>query len=139
MSGFDSLSLEELAGAWVHHKEAERQAVEVRRQIEDAMAKKFGLREDSERSETFQLDQYRVVVAQRINRKVNSDLVHQIAQEYGLMEHIGGLFKWEPEFSVRAWKAADPLITKRLEVAITATPGRPSFKIEPIKKDLQNV
>lgn len=69
----------------------------------------------------------------RIDRKVDADMVQELAAEHGLSEHLASLFRWKPELNMSAWKAADESITRPLAGAITAKPGRPSFTIT--KKD----
>ena len=65
-----------------------------------------------------------------MNRKVDVDLLQEIAAEHGLEDHLGSLFRWKPELNVKAWQQADDSITLPLSGAITTKPGRPSFSIE---------
>ena len=57
--------------------------------------------------------------------------MQELAAEFGLTDHLAKLFRWKPEINMAIWKAADESITKPLAAAITAKPGRPSFKIIP--------
>ena len=121
--------LDALAAAWTAAKEAERVAVENRRELEDQMRELVGFAETTEGTATTDAGQYRVKITGRIDRKVDAELVQELAAENGLTEHLGALFRWKPEINLSAWKSADESITRALSGAITAKPGRPSFSI----------
>ena len=121
--------LNELAAMWLAAKEAEREAVEDRRRIEDRIKSLVGVAENLEGTETVDPDRYTIKIVGRIDRKVDGDKLQELAAEHGLTEHLSSLFRWKPEINMAAWKAADPSITKPLAAAITAKPGRPSFTI----------
>ena len=121
--------LDALATAWTAAKEAERVAVENRRELEDQMRELVGFAETTEGTSTTDAGQYRVKITGRIDRKVDAELVQELAAENGLSEHLGALFRWKPELNLSAWKSADESITRALSGAITAKPGRPSFSI----------
>jgi hypothetical protein len=123
-----------LYAEWLEAKEAERRAVEVRRELEDKLIALYELSDQDEGSKTIKAPGYKVRVTQRFNRTVDSDLVQVIAAEYGLANHLSSLFRWKPEINMRAWKAADESITGPLSAAITTKPGRPSFSIETIEE-----
>jgi len=128
------VTLEQLAQVWLQAKEAERQAVELRRTTEDAMRGLLGIRDDLDGTEIRAVGDVRLKIVGRIDRKVDSDRVQELAAEHGLVDHLSSLFRWRPELNVSAWKSADPSITQPLAAAITAKPGRPSFSIETIKE-----
>lgn len=121
--------LNELAAMWLAAKEAERQATEDRRRIEDRIKSLVGVAETLEGTETVDPDRYTIKIVGRIDRKVDSDKLQEIAAEYGLTDHLSSLFRWKPEINMAVWKATDEAITKPLSAAITAKPGRPSFTI----------
>ena len=121
--------LNELAAMWLAAKEAEREAVEDRRRIEDRIKSLVGVAENLEGTETVDPSQFTIKIVGRIDRKVDGDKLQELAAEHGLTEHLSSLFRWKPEINMAAWKAADPSITKPLAAAITAKPGRPSFTI----------
>ena len=121
--------LNTLSEMWLAAKEAERQAIEDRRRIEDRIKSLVGVAETLEGTETVEPDKFTIKIVGRIDRKVDSDKLQELAAEYGLTEHLSSLFRWKPEVNMAAWKAADPSITKPLSAAITAKPGRPSFTI----------
>lgn len=115
---------------WLEAKDAEREATEARRVIEDQLIQQLGVDDTRDGSKTHKLDGYKVTVTTRINRTVDADLVQDIAAEHGLTHHLGQLFRWKPDINKRAWEEADAAITGPLSAAVTAKPGRPSFKIE---------
>ena len=118
-----------LSAFWMQYKADEEKAQTERRKIEDQMVKLLAIPENFESTETAEPEGFVVKVAGRIDRKVDGDKVQELAAEYGLGEHLAKLFRWKPEINMTAWKAADATITGPLAGAITAKPGRPSFKI----------
>ena len=127
-------TMEQMAAEWLEAKEAERVAVEKRRDLEDSMRKVASIRDDTEGTETLALEGFRVKVVGRIDRKVDADKVQELAAEHGLTDHLSTLFRWKPEINMAIWKASDERITRPLAGAITAKPGRPSFTIDIIKE-----
>ena len=114
---------------WLEAKELERQAIERRRLIEDELIKQLRINEAHEGVTTATIDNYTIKITSRLNRKVDTDLLQQIAAENGLDAHLPTLFRWSADLSMKAWKQADTAITGPLNAAITVTPGRPSFAI----------
>lgn len=114
---------------WLEAKEAERMAVERRREIEDGLIATLNINQ-AEGSSTINAEGYKVKVTQRFNRSIDADLLQEIAAEHGTTHHLGDLFRWKPDINAKAWKDADESITGPLEQAITTKPGRPSFSIE---------
>lgn len=123
------LSNDNLCRRWIAAKEAEREAVERRRAIEDTLTYIYGVAEDEEGTLSFEEGSYKVKVTKRISRKVDSDKLQEIAREHGLTDHLSTLFRWTPAINAKTWKSASPDITKYLSEAITATPSRASFAI----------
>ena len=114
---------------WLNAKAVETAAIKARRDLEDEMVKTFGVAETLEGTLNFDEDTYKIKVEGRINRKINSEKLQELAAEHGLTEHLASLFRWKPEINAYAWRAAKPEITTPLLDAITATPGRPTFSI----------
>ena len=114
---------------WLNAKQIEAAAVKTRRDIEDQLVKQFEIPEGHEGTTNLEADSFKIKIEGRINRKVNSDKLQELAAEHGLTEHLASLFRWKPEINMTVWKAADASITTPLLDAITATPGRPSFTI----------
>lgn len=115
---------------WIEAKEAERLAVERRREIEDVITMAHSLSDDFEGTTNFDEDGYKIKVVGRMNRKVDSDQLQEIAASNGLSDHLASLFRWKAEINQTAWKSADKSITAVLAGAITTSPGRPSYSIE---------
>ena len=121
--------LKTLSSDWMRYKAAEEEATTERRKIEDLMVKLLAIPESFESTETAEPEGFVVKISGRIDRKVDGDKVQELAAEFGLTEHLAKLFRWKPEINMAIWKATDETITKPLAAAITAKPGRPSFKI----------
>lgn len=121
--------MNDLYTKWLDAKEAERKAIEERRAIEDQLISSLNINEALDGVETIKADGYTVKITGRLNRKVDSEMVQELAAEAGVSEHLGSLFRWTPEVNMKAWKAADETITAALAPAITIKPGRPSFAI----------
>ena len=114
---------------WILSKDAEKTAIENRRNIEDQLVAALGIEKTLDGTQNFETDGYKVKVVGRLDRKVNSDKLQDRAAEFGLTQHLSSLFRWKPEVNASAWKSADPLITAPLQDAITTSNGRPSFTI----------
>lgn len=127
--------LDDLANKWIEWKEKEKYAVEARRELEDEMRRYANLTGDVDGTETILGATVKVKIVGRIDRKVDSDKLIELAAEHGLNEHLSSLFRWKPEINMSAWKMADSSITRPLADAITAKPGRPSFSVEIIKEE----
>lgn len=118
------------AEAWQQAKMEETAATIRRRAVEDKMLEAMQLDEVGEDTTTVKpADGIEVKIMRRIDRKVDAEKLQEIAIEHGLMDHLSSLFRWKPEINATAWKQADPAIVRPLADAITAKPGRPSFKI----------
>lgn len=124
MSEIDYLSTD-----WLRWKAQEEEAVTERRKIEDKIVKILRLPEAFESTETVEPLGMVVKISGRIDRKVDSAKLQELALEAGLSDHLPNLFRWKPEINMSVWKSADESITRSLAGAITVKPGRPSFKI----------
>jgi hypothetical protein len=119
----------ELIHNWEAAKALEKQAVTDRRNAEDNMVKALVVAKDLDGTKNYMLDNYKVSVVGRIDRKVDSEKVQELAAEHGLEEHLASLFRWKPEINSSVWSSTSEEITKLLLPAITSKPGRPSFTI----------
>lgn len=115
---------------WIEAKEVEREAQDQRRHIEDKLIEDLAIENVSDGSHTIKDDGYKIKVTTRMNRKINADMLQELASEHGLTDHLSSLFRWKPDLNLKEWKAAAPEITAPLMGAITTEPGRPSFSIE---------
>ena len=125
--------LNQLAGEWLVFKRAEADAITGRRKIEDRIKSLVGVSENLEGTETVAPEGYTIKIVGRIDRKVDSEKLQELAAEYGLTEHLTSLFRWSANLNILQWNAAHQDIQKALSGAITAKPGRPSFSI--VKKE----
>jgi len=114
---------------WLDAKAAEKKAMDDRRTIEDQLVKALSISKNLDGTQNVQDDGYKIKIVGRLDRKVNSDKLQDLAAEYGLTDHLSSLFRWTPEVNVSAWESADPRITAPLLEAITTSNGRPSFTI----------
>ena len=121
---------------WISAKAAESAAVETRRTIEDELTAMLGLAPDAEGTTTAKRDGYAIKATCRLSRKIDADLLQSLAADAGVTDHLGRLFRWKPELSMKEWKAAAPEITGPLSGAITTTAGRPSYVI--MKEETDN-
>jgi hypothetical protein len=123
-------AIELLAADWLRWKEAEAQACDKRREVEDLLSGLLEVVDTVDQSKTYKpADGVKITVTTRLNHKVDGDALQALAAELGLTAHLGQLFRWKPDINAKAWKAADESITGALAPAITTTAGRPSFKI----------
>jgi len=129
--------LDELARQWSDAKQDEAIAVAKRRTIEDRLVELLEIPETKEGTTSSTTEQgYAIKVVGRLNRKIDTDRLQELAAEHGLSEHLSSLFRWSADVNAAAWKAAAQSITAPLLGAITTTPGRPSFSItSPTKKE----
>ena len=114
---------------WIDAKEAEKAAMDLRRSLEDELVMDLDIAKTLDGTQNIEADGYKIKVVGRLDRKVNSDKLQDLAAEHGLTQHLSSLFRWKPEVNASAWKSADPLITTPLQDARTTTNGRPSFTI----------
>lgn len=114
---------------WLDAKQAEAEAISKRRDIEDQIVKQLGISEALDGTENREIEGYKVKIVGRMTRKVDAEILQDLAAEHGLTDHLGRLFRWKPEINASAWKATDSTITNPLLGAITTTPSRPSFTI----------
>ena len=124
-------NIDELAQMWLRAKQQEKDATEDRRLVEDQIKKLAQISDQLDSTESVGSDGFTIKVEGRIDRKVDSEKLQMLATESGLTDHLSTLFRWKPEINMAVWKAADESITGPLAGAITAKPGRPSFKIIP--------
>lgn len=124
-----SSKIADLAAEWSTAKEAERAAIERRREIEDAIGRLMKLPDALEGTERLDADGWEVRVTGRIDRKVDTEALQELAREAGLTDHLQALFRWKAEINAKAWDRAADDITRPLTGAITSKPGRPSFAI----------
>jgi hypothetical protein len=122
-------NINNLARLWSIYKEEETKAIKQRREIEDELSKILDINPANESTVVMDTDKFEIKVQTRMTRKVDTDLLQEIAAEHGMSNHLTELFRWKADLDMKAWKAASPEITSVLLQAVTTTAGRPSFSI----------
>lgn len=123
------MTYSELCANWIKAKQAEKDAVDARRSIEDQLKSMLNVAETFEGTSNNVFDGYKIKVVGRMSRKVDSEKLQELAAENGLTEHLSSLFRWKAEIASKTWESADESITSPLMDAITTTPSRPTFTI----------
>lgn len=123
------MTYSELCYNWIQAKQAEKDAVDARRNIEDQLKSLLNVAETFEGTSNNDIDGYKIKVVGRMSRKVDSEKLQELAAENGLTEHLSSLFRWKADIAPKAWESADESITSPLMDAITTTPSRPTFAI----------
>lgn len=118
-----------LINIWQAAKALEKQAIKDRRKAEDDMVKALEIPKNLDGTKNFIFNEVKLSIVGRIDRKVDSAKLFDLATEHGLDEHLSDLFRWKPEINAASWSSASEDITKLLLPAITSKPGRPSFTI----------
>lgn len=118
-----------LAIAWKAAKLAETEAVEQRRRIEDKITALVGIFETDEGTHTEETPLYTIKITNRHKRKVDPDLIQEIAAEHGLSHILPSVCLWKPELSMRVWKGLDDTTRATLGRAIKTETARPSYAI----------
>lgn len=125
----DMVSIEGLAAEWANYKREEEEAVAARRKVEDEIVRLIEIDPTKEGTINIEAGSYQIKLVSRLNRKVNSELLQEIAAEHNLDNQLTQLFRWKAEIDQKAWKMADESIVSKLGQAVTTTAGRPSFQI----------
>jgi hypothetical protein len=123
------MDMDELSSKWLELKSLETRAKNERSAIEEYMLGRARIDYTVEGTKTIPSDIYENKITCKLTKKIDSDLLQEIAAENGLSEHLSDLFRWKPELNIKAWKAASEEITGPLSKAITSKPARPGFKI----------
>ena len=125
-----NLDIDTTAAEWIAAKDLEKAAVKRRRELEDHLLSLIGIPENMEGTETVETDgSYEIKLTGRMNRKVDAEMLRELATDAGVSEHLGTLFRWKAEINTAAWLFVDAAITKPLLRAITTKPGRVSVSI----------
>lgn len=127
--------LQSLAIAWSCAKLEESQAVAKRREIEDKMTALLAINEQEEATTTAKTPQYQIKISTRLTRKVDADLIQELAAEHGLSHLLPSVCRWKPELDMRIWKGLADDARSKLSKAITTTAGRPSYSITAIETE----
>lgn len=124
------MNMDELSYKWLELKSLETRVKNERNEIEAEMLERSKINPAVEGTVTIPSDYFDNKVTCKLMKKVDGDLLQEVAHENGLSDHLGDLFKWKPELNVKAWKDASPEVTGPLSKAITTKPSKPGFKIK---------
>ena len=119
---------------WLEAKETERKAIEARRFAEDAMVAEYRLNPQDDGTHTFEEGIYKVKISVRHTKKVDAELLQELAQEHGFEDILPHAFRWKPEIVACVWDKLEPEVRNILNDAITTTVSRPSFSIDKKEK-----
>jgi hypothetical protein len=118
-----------LVGAYMSIDMMQKEVAARKEEIVTAMRSAMALPDDGEGTQNFECGELLVAATMRLNRKVDAEKLDELAKENGLEDKLTTLFRYKPEVSMTAWKAADPSITEKLLPAITTTAGSLGIKI----------
>ena len=122
-------TLEQLIETWTQCKKAEQMSVETRRKVEDRISELLEINPNKEETVNLGVSGYKVKIVSRLSRKVDSDLLQEVAAEHGMEALLSSMFRWKADVDVKSWKSATPEVQNVLSKAITTTAGRPSYSI----------
>jgi hypothetical protein len=122
-------TLEQLVETWTQCKKAEQMSIETRRKIEDRITDLLELDLKTEGTVNLDVSGYKMRIALRRIRKVDTDLLQEVASEHGIEHLLSLMFRWKADVDVKSWKSATPEVQNVLSKAITTTAGRPSYSI----------
>lgn len=122
------MDLINLSEQWLEAKEAEREAVERRRQLEDQMRKAMKLEESEEGTVSTLVGRYKVKANCRVNRKIDPEKFLMLANDAQI--DISKFTRWKCELVMSEWRKVDEAVQHELSQAITTEPGRPTFSID---------
>jgi hypothetical protein len=126
------MDVQNLVTQWMGAKSMEHDATTLRRSIEDKLVDFYGVLPTGEGTANFATDGHKIKIVSRLNRKVDTDKVQQIAAELGISDKLSTIFRWKAEINTTEWRAEPESIRAALSGAVTTTPGRPTFSIEPL-------
>jgi hypothetical protein len=127
----------ELAKRWIDLKELEQSAIAGRRDVEDELLSLLGIPETHVGTKPIKFgDSIGGKIVGRLNQKVDSGKLQEIAAENGISDRLSQLFRWSAEVNKKEWDACGDPVRKLLSAAITTKPGRPSFSLS--YKDQEN-
>ena len=121
--------IDAICEAWLKAKAEEESAKEKRREQEDQLIERLGIDECADTTRFFSNSGFEITVTARVNYKVDSGKLTELAEEHGLKNHLSKFFKRKSILNEKNWKEADERYTSTLSGAITRVVGRPSVKI----------
>ena len=123
------MNLTLLSEAWINAKAKELEAIKERRTIEDSIIYRLEIPEEESGVKSFEIDSGLLKVTSKLDKKVDSVTLQNIAMQNNLGEYLAILFRWKPEINASEWEKAPESVKKLLSESITTKPARPSFSI----------
>ena len=123
------MNLTLLSEAWLNAKAKELEAIKERRMIEDSIIYRLEIPEEESGVKSFEIDSGLLKVTSKLDKKVDSVTLQNIAMQNNLGEYLAILFRWKPEINASEWEKAPESVKKLLSKSITTKPARPSFSI----------
>lgn len=124
-----TVRLQELSAEWIAAKDAERDAVEKRRLIEDEISLIMNVQEADEGTRQIEAKDFVIKVTSRLTRKVDSHIAQEIAAEHDMDDYLPSLFRWKAEVNMAVWKSVGDNVRSVFSKSVTVSPSRPSFAI----------
>lgn len=104
-----------------------------RTELEEELADAIRVPDDWEGSKTRKMGEFKVQCRRVMNRRIDGDMLRDIAMEHMLGMVVEQCFRWKPELVKSEWDAETEEHRKIFAPAIITTPGKVSFKIERIE------
>lgn len=124
------LTLENLLPVWLNAKEAERKAIEHRRELDRMIQDLMPKKDEGSISQNF--GDYKVSVTYKLDRKIDTD---RLRDEWGqLPPEVWDAVKWSASLSMSEYRNR-PAAELALSPYITTKPASPSVTVELVAKD----
>jgi hypothetical protein len=124
--------IQSLAERWREAKAAEAAWSDARREVEDQLSELLAVDPQGEGVLNCDAGAYSIKVTTRLDRKIDADLVTEIAAEHGISDDVlRQLIRWKSELSVSNYKRASPELQQLFAPAVTTKAARPSYTIQP--------
>lgn len=125
------MSLPEVASAWIAAKEAERLAIQHRRELDAVIVQMSSQKDEGSVSST--AGDYAVKVTFKLDRKLDTEAL-QVAWA-SVPPAAQAAVKWKADLSLTAFKNLDQGSAHELEKYITTKPASPSVSVELATKE----
>ena len=123
------LTLENLLPVWLNAKEAERKAIEHRRELDRMIQDLMPKKDEGSISQNF--GDYKVSVTYKLDRKIDTD---RLRDEWGqLPPEVWDAVKWSASLSMSEYRNR-PAAELALSPYITTKPASPSVTVELVAK-----
>lgn len=115
----------DLEKQWIELKDAEKEIISKRRQIEDKIIAMMNVGPDFEGSKKGE----KIRVSFSTTKSVDVDVLKEISRQKDVKEQVKRLFSWSAKINLREWKSTEDSIKNMFVEAITTKQSRPSFEL----------